>query len=66
MFNVILTPNPKLYVIEQKQHAKMQNPRDQDYCDNEMLAFLKIYRTPREGCENFHELWPSCLNNIES
>lgn len=41
--------------IEQKQHAKMQNPREQDYSENEMLAFLKIYRPPRKGFENFHE-----------
>lgn len=33
----------------------MQNPREQDYSENEMLAFLKIYRPPREGFENFYE-----------
>ena len=29
----------------------MQNPRDQEYSENEMLAFLKICRTSRESFE---------------
>ena len=30
-------------------NAKMQNPRDQEYSENEMLAFLKICRTSRQS-----------------